>query len=117
MTILSAVGEIERFASAKKLVGYAGLGSRVHASGKTYHTESITKQGRKELRAVMVEAAWSAVHSNPHWQDEFERLRYFIGDKKTIVTISRKSLVVIWHVLTKREADKYALPEKVAAKM
>jgi len=117
MTILSAIGEIERFTSAKKLVGYAGLGGRVHASGKTYRTGSITKQGRKELRSAMVEAAWSAVRSHPHWQAEFERLRYRIGDKKAIVTIGRKLLVVVWHVLTKREADKYALPEKVAAKM
>ena len=117
MTILSAIGEIERFASAKKLVGYAGLGSRVHASGKTYHTGSITKQGRKELRSAMVEAAWSAVRSNTHWQEEFERLRYRLGDKKAIVAIGRKLLVVVWHVLTKKEADKHALPEKVAAKM
>jgi transposase len=38
MTILGAIGEIERFLSAKKLVGYAGLGSRVHSSGQTHHT-------------------------------------------------------------------------------
>ena len=117
MTILAAIGEIERFASAKKLVGYAGLGGRVHASGNTYHTGSITKQGRKELRAAMVEAAWSAVRSHPHWQEEFERLRYRLGDKKTIVALARKLLSVVWHVLSKKEADKYALPEKIAAKM
>jgi len=117
MTILSAIGQIERFASAKKLVGYAGLGGRVHSSGNTYRTGAITKQGRKELRAAMVEAAWPAVRSHPHWQAEFERLRYRIGDKKAIVAIARKLLVVVWHVLTKKEADRYAHPEKVAAKM
>jgi transposase len=34
MTLLSAIGEISRFPSAKQLVGYAGLGARVHASGQ-----------------------------------------------------------------------------------
>jgi transposase len=34
MTILAAIGEIARFPSAKHLVGYAGLGARIHASGQ-----------------------------------------------------------------------------------
>jgi transposase len=47
MTILSAIGDISRFPSPKKLVGYAGLGASVHDSGKTHRTGRITKQGRK----------------------------------------------------------------------
>ena len=54
MTILSAIGDISRFDSAKKLVGYAGLGARVHASGQTYRTGGLTKQGRPELRTTMM---------------------------------------------------------------
>jgi hypothetical protein len=38
LTILGAIGEIERFPTAKKLVGYAGLGARVHASGQTHRS-------------------------------------------------------------------------------
>ncbi|GAB5492674.1 MAG: hypothetical protein Phog2KO_28890 [Phototrophicaceae bacterium] len=30
MAILSAIGDIKHFASAKKLSGYAGLGTRIH---------------------------------------------------------------------------------------
>ena len=33
MTILGAIGDIQRFPSAQQLVGYAGLGARVRASG------------------------------------------------------------------------------------
>ena len=33
MTILSAIGDVTRFPTAKQLVGYAGLGAGVHASG------------------------------------------------------------------------------------
>ena len=36
MTILGAVGDSTRFANAKKLVGYAGLGAGGHESGKTH---------------------------------------------------------------------------------
>jgi transposase len=34
LTVLSAIGDIARFSSAEQLVGYAGLGARVHASGQ-----------------------------------------------------------------------------------
>jgi transposase len=34
MTILGAIGDITRFPTAKKLVGYSGLGARVYSSGK-----------------------------------------------------------------------------------
>jgi transposase len=36
MSILAAIGDITRFPSAKKLVGYAGLGASVHDSGETH---------------------------------------------------------------------------------
>jgi transposase len=41
------------------LVGYSGLGAGVHDSGQTHHTGHITKEGRKELRTVLVEAMLS----------------------------------------------------------
>jgi transposase len=50
MTVLSAIGDISRFESAKKLIGYAGIGAGVHDSGKTHKDKKITKKGRRELR-------------------------------------------------------------------
>jgi transposase len=114
MTILSAIGEIERFPTAKKLVGYAGLGAKVHSSGQTHRTGGITKQGRKELQAVLIESAWTAVRYDQHWQEQFEHLAYRIGREKAIVAIARKLLVIIWHVLTAKVADRKAVPQQVA---
>lgn len=65
LVLLAAIGDITRFPSAKHLVGYAGLGASVHASGQTYQTGHMTKQGRKEMRATLVESAWMAVESHP----------------------------------------------------
>jgi transposase len=95
MTILSAIGEIERFPSAKKLVGYAGLGARVYSSGQTQKTGGITKQGRRELRYVMVEAAWNAIKYSDLWRERFERLAHRIGRQKTATAIARRLLVVV----------------------
>jgi transposase len=114
LTILSAIGQIDRFPTAKKLVGYAGLGAKVHSSGQTHRSGGITKQGRKELRAVLIEAAWIAVRYDQHWQEQFEHLAYHIGREKAIVAIARKLLVVIWHVLSAKAADRRAEPQQVA---
>ena len=113
MVILSAIGDVTRFPSAKKLVGYAGLGAKVHASGLSYRTGGITKQGRKELRAALVEAAWVAVRFDQRWKEQFERLARRIGRRKAIVAIARKLLVVIWHVLTHKRVDRQADPDRV----
>jgi transposase len=81
MSVLAAIGDITRFPSAKHLVGYAGLGASVHDSGETHRGGRITKEGRSDLRGVMVEAAWVAVEHHPHWKAQFERLAKRIGNE------------------------------------
>lgn len=117
MTILSAIGDIERFATPKHLVGYSGLGASIYSSGQVVRTGSITKQGRSELRTALVEAAWIAVEHDDWWKALFERLASRLGRGKAIVAVARKLLVVIWHVLSKREADQQAQEVKVARKI
>jgi transposase len=117
MTVLAAIGDVQRFAHAKQLVGYAGLGASVHDSGQTHKTGRITKTGRRELRWALVEAAWSAVRYHPYWKAEFERLARRMPDKQAIVAIARKLLVALWHVLTERVADRHAEPKRVATKL
>lgn len=114
MTILAAIGDITRFPTAKKLVGYAGLGARVKDSGETKKTGGITKSGRKDLRAGMVRAAQAAVRCSPHWKEQYERLCARIGKAKTMVAIARKLLIAVWHILTAACADRFADPVKVA---
>jgi transposase len=113
MTILSAIGDVQRFASAKKVVGYAGLGARVHASGQTHRGGPLTKQGRTDLRRAMVEAAWTAVSFSAVWKARYEKLTARLGKMKAIVAIARKLLVVVWHVLTRQQADRQANPAAV----
>lgn len=117
MTILAAIGDITRFPKAKHLVGYAGLGARVHDSGQTTRTGRITKAGRRDLRFVLVEAAQRAAQTHPHWKAELARLEPRLGRNKAIVAIARKLLIAAWHVLTQPQADRFACPEKVARKM
>jgi hypothetical protein len=117
MTLLAAIGDISRFASARKLVGYAGLGAGIHQSAEMHHTGRITKQGRREVRRALVEAAWVAALRDTYWNREFDRLSRRMSEKQAIVAIAHKLLVAAWHVLAERSADKQADPELVASKL
>lgn len=116
VTVYAAIGDIRRFGEAKQLVGYAGLGARVHDSGMTTRTGGITKAGRRDLRVAMVEAAHAAANHHPHWKAELARLQPRLGYNKAIVAIARKLLIAVWYVLH-GQADKYAEPKAVAQKM
>lgn len=117
VTVYAAIGDIARFFESKKLVGYAGLGARVHDSGMTTRTGKITKAGRRDLRVALVEAAHVAANNHPHWKAELARLQPRLGYNKAIVAIARKLLVTVWHVLARKVADRFAEPEKVSEKM
>ena len=66
------------------------------------------------MRAALVESAWMAVEHHPYWKEQFERLSARIGKKKAIVAMARKLLVIVWHVLSKQEADRHADHERIA---
>jgi hypothetical protein len=117
MVVLAAIGDIARFPTAKHLVSYSGLAASIHASGQTVQTGRITKEGRKDLRTTLVEAAWVAVDRHPHWKAVFQRLAARIGKRKAIVAVARKLLVVLWHVLSKQVVDLHAEELAVARKL
>jgi hypothetical protein len=76
----------------------------------------ITRQGRRDIRSTMVEAAWVAVGGHAYCKELFERLADRVGKPKAIIAIARKLLLAVWHVLTKHVADREAVAEKVAGK-
>lgn len=117
MTILSAIGDIQRFESPKKLVGYAGLGAGVHDSGQKHSEKGITKSGRKELRWALVEASWQAIRSNPRLRTQYNEVCKRKHPNQAIVAIARNLLVTLWHVLNKQEAYRQSSDEDLAYKM
>ncbi len=117
VTILAAVGTITRFPDPSHLVGYAGLGARVHASGERYTTGGITKAGRRDLRSAMVTAANIAAMHHPYWKKELERLEVRLGRSRAVVAIARKLLITVWHVLTNEIVDKHHDPRDIACSL
>src|SRR5919106_375067 len=116
ITVWAAIGNIQRFEDPQHLVGYAGLGTRVHDSGMSTRTGRITKAGRRDLRVVLIEAAQVAANSHPHWKAELARLQPRLGRNKAIVAIARKLLVAVWYILAQHKTDRFAEPEAIAQK-
>jgi transposase len=61
-TVVAEVGDLRRFPSASKLMGYLGLVPSEHSSGPHISRGSITKAGNPHVRWKLVEAAWSCRH-------------------------------------------------------
>jgi len=117
VTVWAAIGTIERFEDPQHLVGYAGLGTRVHDSGMSTRTGRITKAGRRDLRVVLIEAAQVAANHHPHWKAELARLQPRLGRNKAIVAIARKLLTAVWYILAQHKTDRFAEPDRVAQKL
>ena len=117
MTVLSAIGDIQRFSSARKLVGYAGFGAGVHDSGQKHQDKGVTKSGRKELRWALVEAAWQAIRSNARLRADYDQLCKRKHPNQAIVAIARKLLVILWCLLNRQESYNPATDEDLAYKM
>lgn len=76
VSFVSEVGDIHRFADAKKLVAYEGLDSRVHLSGTSIHGKGyISKRGNKILRTRLFNACSVAVLHDNVFRDYFQAKR------------------------------------------
>jgi transposase len=116
MTVLAALGEVQRFPSAKHLASYSGLTGGLDQSGTKFVEKGITKEGRKELRWALVEVAQRAVKSDPRWTRKFQDLQKRMHRNQAIVAIARQLLELVWHVLTRRQPYRHFSHERLAYK-
>jgi transposase len=101
LTIASEIGDISRFASARKLVGYSGLTPRVYQSGQKARTGKLSKSGSTMLRWAAIEAAQQAWRPNNPWHQLYLDVKARCGGKgnPAKAAVARKVLIAAWHVL------------------
>jgi len=102
-TLLAEIGNIHDFGNADKLTKWAGLTPSVYQSANVTKTGSITKQGSRHIRWILVELAHVAIRSKGQIRSFFERLMPKKGYKKAIVAVARKMLRIVWHLLVNEE--------------
>jgi transposase len=106
-TIISEIGEIDRFNHPKKLVAFAGVDPSVHSSGKfTATINRITKRGSSRLRHSLYLAVLCGIRSSRN-----KKLKAFYDKKKSegkpakvsIVACMNKLLHWIYALLKRKE--------------
>ncbi|MBT2632778.1 IS110 family transposase [Bacillus sp. ISL-101] len=106
-TIISEIGEIDRFNHPKKLVAFAGVDPSVHSSGKfTATINRITKRGSSRLRHSLYLAVLCGIRSSRN-----KKLKAFYDKKKSegkpakvsIVACMNKLLHWIYALLSRKE--------------
>jgi transposase len=117
-TFLAAVGDIRRFPTSRKLVGYLGLDPRVYQSGSTPAKGGrISKQGSPQARWALVEAARSVVRQPGPLHAFYERIRARRGHQIAVVACARKLAVLFWCLLSRSEDYAHQQPSLTAKKL
>ena len=117
LTIASEIGDVSRFASARKLVGYSGLTPRVYQSGEKSRTGKLSKTGSTMLRWAAIEAAQQAWRPNNPWHQLYRDVKERCGGKgnPAKAAVARKVLIAAWHVLALEQPFTPSRPRGAAA--
>jgi transposase len=100
------VGPVDRFRRSRKLVGYLGLDPSENSTGGRQKLGSISKQGNKMVRWLLVEAGQSAAQFDPELRRVYQRLKFRRGAGVAKVALARRLAVRLYWRL--REASREA---------
>ena len=117
-SFMAAIGDIHRFQSPRKLVGYLGLDPRVHQSGVGPASHGhISKHGSVRARHALVEACWTTVRQPGPLHAFYQRIRARRGHSVAIVAAARKLASLFWCLLTRGEDYAYQQPSLTRKKL
>lgn len=111
MTFLAQIGDIRRFERLDDLCDYIGLVPMMHGSGDKMYTGKLINRGRKELKIMIIEAAWEAVRLDPALMARFNELVRRMNKNKAIIRIARKLVSRMRSVLMTQEPYKLGITE------
>ena len=104
------VGEIgvdmKRFGSDKRLASWGGMcPGNNESAGK--RKSGKTRKGSRSLRVALVQAAWAATHTKgTYLSAQYRRMVKRKGRKKALVAVGHSLLVMIYHILERKESYK-----------
>lgn len=111
------VGDISRFRNPKKLVAYIGLNPKVDDSGITSKQRHLCKNGRKDVRSIIVQGAQAVLRLSPE-TNKLSRwgqaMAYKKGKNTAVIAVCRKMIVAVWYLMRGfepdlKEADKHVM--------
>jgi transposase len=117
-TLVAAIGDVRRFPTSRRLVGYLGLHPTIRQSGNGPARHGrLSKEGSAAARHVLVEAAWSAAKAPGPLRAFAQRTAARRGRHVATVAVARKLAVLAWNLLTRGEDYAFARPGLVRRKI
>ena len=109
-SFLGEVGDPLRFQNARQIARYAGYNLVEDSSGKSKSGTCISKRGRKQLRGILYQMAFTMVGKNDEMKLLYRHLTTRknnpLKKKQALVVVSKKIITVIYSLLKKRETYK-----------
>jgi transposase len=103
-TILAEIGNYRDFSTPDKLASWCGIVPSVYQSADKLLTGSITKQGSKHIRWILVQVAHAAVKKRgSKLRKFFLRVKAKKGYNVAVVALARKILCILHHLLMNQE--------------
>jgi transposase len=103
LAFVLTIGDVGRFLRSKQISSYLGLIPREHSSGGKQRMGSISKQGNRLLRTLLVEAAQSVVRFDPRFRREYQHRCHRKHRAVAKVAAARKLAVrLFWMLRTQR---------------
>jgi transposase len=102
LALVHTLGPIERFANARKVTAYIGLDPLEYSSGERQRIGSISKQGSRLVRFLLIEAAHHAVRHEPGLKRFYYRVLQRRDRPRATVAVARQLLVRAYILLRDR---------------
>ena len=100
---LAEMGEVQHYASHKKLIAFTGIDPSLHESGNYIGTSRLSKRGNRHLRRAVYLMTAAVASKNPFFKAYFlRRKRQGLPPQKALFATAHKLLRVIFAMLTQR---------------
>ncbi len=99
MTLLTELGDINRFQKQDHLYSYCGLTPDCHSSGDIERIGKVSRRGNIFIKTVLIECAWVAVRKDPALLLYYKQQLPKMERNKAIIKVARKLLNRIRYVL------------------
>jgi transposase len=100
MVFLTEMGDLNRFSNRRQVAAYLGIVASKYLTGNAQNRYGrITRQGSSRVRALLCQAAWRRVKSDPAERARYERI--IAGQpnraKRALVACMRHLAIRLWH--------------------
>jgi hypothetical protein len=107
LSIACRIGPIERFPRGRSLANFFGLTPGSRSSGDQQRLGTITKEGSRLVRFMLGQLVLHMLRRDARMRAWYKRIKHRRGSKIARVAVMRRIAVIMWHMLSKREAYEY----------